>query len=79
MGNRLSKIYTCTGDDGTTGLGDGSRVGKDDARITAIGDIDEANSVLGVLLCEQLPANTSLCHPKSSLDDIEERRGLLSR
>ena len=55
MGNRLSKISTRTGDDGTTGLGDGSRVQKDDARITAIGDVDELNSQLGVLLCEPLP------------------------
>lgn len=55
MGNRLSKIATRTGDDGTTGLGDGSRVQKDDARITAIGDVDELNSHLGVLLCEPLP------------------------
>jgi len=55
MGNRLSKIVTRTGDDGTTGLGDGSRVRKDDARIAAIGDIDELNSQIGVLLCETLP------------------------
>ena len=50
MGNRLSKIYTRTGDAGTTGLGDGSRVAKDSARIHALGDIDELNSALGVLL-----------------------------
>ncbi|KGW75765.1 putative cob(I)alamin adenosyltransferase [Burkholderia pseudomallei MSHR2990] len=55
MGNRLSKIATRTGDDGTTGLGDGSRVRKDDARIAAIGDVDELNSQLGVLLAEPLP------------------------
>ena len=55
MGHRLSKISTRTGDDGTTGLGDGSRVRKDDARIAAIGDVDELNSQLGVLLCETLP------------------------
>lgn len=55
MGNRLSKIATRTGDDGTTGLGDGSRVRKDDARIAAIGDVDELNSQIGVLLCEALP------------------------
>ncbi|HXZ07054.1 MAG TPA: cob(I)yrinic acid a,c-diamide adenosyltransferase [Paraburkholderia sp.] len=55
MGNRLSKIATRTGDDGTTGLGDGRRVRKDDARIAAIGDVDELNSNLGVLLCETLP------------------------
>jgi cob(I)alamin adenosyltransferase len=56
MGHRLSKIATRTGDDGTTGLGDGSRVSKDDARITAMGEIDELNSQIGVLLCEPLPA-----------------------
>lgn len=50
MGNRLSKIYTRTGDDGTTGLGDGSRVPKDSARVEAYGTVDELNSVLGVLL-----------------------------
>jgi cob(I)alamin adenosyltransferase len=57
MGNRLSKITTRTGDDGTTGLGDGSRVRKDDARIVAIGDVDELNSNIGVLLCEGLPGD----------------------
>ena len=56
MGNRLSKIYTRTGDDGSTGLGDGSRVAKDSARIQALGDIDELNSTIGVLLAEKLPA-----------------------
>lgn len=55
MGNRLSKISTRTGDDGSTGLGDGSRTGKDSARIQAIGDVDELNSQLGLLLCEDLP------------------------
>ena len=55
MGNRLSKITTRTGDDGTTGLGDGSRVRKDDTRIAAIGQGDELNSQIGVLLCETLP------------------------
>lgn len=50
MGNRLSKIYTKTGDDGTTGLGDGSRVAKDSARVAAYGTVDEANSAIGVLL-----------------------------
>lgn len=56
MGNRLSKIATRTGDDGSTGLGDGSRVGKDSLRIQALGDVDELNSQLGVWLCEALPA-----------------------
>jgi cob(I)alamin adenosyltransferase len=50
MGNRLSKIYTRTGDDGTTGLGDGSRVPKTNARIEAFGTVDEANSALGMVL-----------------------------
>ncbi|OGA00205.1 MAG: ATP:cob(I)alamin adenosyltransferase, partial [Betaproteobacteria bacterium RBG_19FT_COMBO_58_11] len=52
MGNRLSKIYTKTGDNGSTGLGDGMRVAKNSARIEAIGDIDELNSQLGLLLTE---------------------------
>jgi cob(I)alamin adenosyltransferase len=55
MGNRLSRIYTRTGDDGSTGLGDGSRVPKDDARVNAYGTVDEANSALGVLLAVSLP------------------------
>ncbi|MFC3552016.1 cob(I)yrinic acid a,c-diamide adenosyltransferase [Lysobacter cavernae] len=50
MGNRLSKIYTRTGDDGTTGLGDGSRVAKDSARVGAYGTVDEANSCIGLIL-----------------------------
>ena len=50
MGNRLSKIYTRTGDDGSTGLGDGTRVAKDSTRVTAYGTVDEANSAIGVLL-----------------------------
>ena len=56
MGNRLSKIATRTGDKGETGLGDGSRVPKDAARIRALGDIDELNSCIGVLLAEKMPA-----------------------
>ncbi len=56
MGHRLSKITTRTGDGGTTGLGDGSRVAKDSARIAAIGDVDELNSALGVLAVEPLSA-----------------------
>lgn len=54
MGNRLSKIYTRTGDDGTTGLGDGSRVSKDCDRVRAYGAVDELNSVIGLLLCERM-------------------------
>jgi cob(I)alamin adenosyltransferase len=55
MGHRLSKIVTRTGDGGTTGLGDGSRVSKASARIAAIGTVDELNSAIGVLLAEPLP------------------------
>jgi len=55
MGNRLTRIYTRTGDAGTTGLADGSRVAKDSPRIEAIGAVDELNSALGVLLAESLP------------------------
>ncbi len=54
-GNRLSKIVTRTGDAGSTGLGDGSRTTKDSLRIDAIGEVDELNSTLGLLLCEDLP------------------------
>lgn len=54
MGNRLSRITTRTGDDGSTGLGDGSRVAKDCPRVTLLGEVDELNSHLGVLLCEAL-------------------------
>jgi cob(I)alamin adenosyltransferase len=56
MGNRLSKITTRTGDAGDTGLGDGTRVAKDSARIQALGDIDELNSCLGLVLAEKMPA-----------------------
>lgn len=55
MGNRLTRIATRTGDDGTTGLGDGSRTTKDSLRITALGDVDELNSVIGVILAGELP------------------------
>jgi len=55
MGNRLSAIATRTGDDGTTGLGDGSRTPKDAPRIVALGDVDELNSVIGLLRAEPLP------------------------
>jgi cob(I)alamin adenosyltransferase len=55
MGHRLSKIITRTGDGGETGLGDGSRVRKNSARVAALGDIDELNSAIGVLLAESLP------------------------
>ena len=62
MGNRLSKIYTKTGDDGTTGLGDGTRVRKDDVRVEAYGTADELNSAIGVLLAVPgLPAKIVEC------------------
>jgi cob(I)alamin adenosyltransferase len=56
VGNRLSKIYTRTGDDGTTGLGNGERVRKDIARVEAYGTVDELNSAVGVLAATELPA-----------------------
>jgi cob(I)alamin adenosyltransferase len=54
MGHRLSKIYTKTGDDGTTGLADGSRINKDDSRVNTFGDIDELNSLLGLLIANDI-------------------------
>ena len=56
MGNRLTQIATRTGDAGTTGLGDNSRVSKNSLRVHAMGDVDELNSHMGVLLCEDMPA-----------------------
>jgi cob(I)alamin adenosyltransferase len=72
MGNRLSKIATRTGDKGETGLGDGTRVAKDSARIQALGDIDELNSSIGVLLAETMPARlrTALLHIQHGLFDL---------
>lgn len=55
MGNRLSKIVTRTGDAGTTGLGDGSRVAKDSLRVDTMGEVDELNSTIGLLLTEEMP------------------------
>jgi cob(I)alamin adenosyltransferase len=57
MGNRLTAIATRTGDNGTTGLGDNTRVSKDSLRVHAMGDVDELNSNIGVLLCEAMPAD----------------------
>ncbi len=68
MGHRLSKIYTRTGDDGSTGLGDGSRVPKDSPRIEAIGCVDELNSQLGVLRTLAIPD-----HIDTLLADIQHR------
>jgi cob(I)alamin adenosyltransferase len=61
MGKRLTKIYTRTGDDGTTGLGDGSRTVKDGARIAAIGTVDELNSALGRVLADSIPDLVRTC------------------
>ena len=66
MGHRLSRIYTRTGDDGSTGLGDGSRVKKTSARIQAIGTVDELNSLVGVLLVHEMPPNL-----RTMLTDIQ--------
>jgi cob(I)alamin adenosyltransferase len=57
MGNRLTQIATRTGDDGTTGLGDNRRVSKNSLRVHAMGEVDELNSYIGVLLCEAVPAD----------------------
>jgi cob(I)alamin adenosyltransferase len=56
MGKRLTQIATRTGDDGTTGLGDNTRVSKDGLRVHAMGDVDELNSHIGLLLCEEMDA-----------------------
>ena len=72
MGHRLSKITTRTGDAGDTGLGDGSRVAKDHARIAALGDVDELNSALGLLLAEEVPAEirAALSETQNDLLDL---------
>lgn len=69
MGNRLTKLYTKTGDDGTTGLGDGSRTAKDSVRIEAVGTIDELNSWIGLLITD-LPVDEPLVE---SLTEIQHR------
>jgi cob(I)alamin adenosyltransferase len=61
MGNRLSKIYTRTGDDGTTGLGDGSRIAKNSLRVQAMGDVDELNAVIGLLLTDSVSEVVRTC------------------
>jgi cob(I)alamin adenosyltransferase len=66
MANRLTKIVTRTGDDGTTGLGDGTRVGKDALRVEVMGEIDELNSALGVAIAEALPE-----HVKAMLAGVQ--------
>ena len=57
MGNRLTQIATRTGDNGTTGLGDNTRVSKNSLRVHAMGEVDELNSHIGVLLCEEMPSD----------------------
>lgn len=61
MGHRLSKIYTRTGDKGDTGLGDGSRVEKDHIRVEAFGTVDELNSIIGMVLAYDIPAEITIC------------------
>lgn len=61
MGNRLTRIYTRTGDRGTTGLGDGSRVDKDSLRVEAYGTVDELNSTIGLVLSSALPEEVRAC------------------
>ncbi len=68
MGNRLSQIATRTGDDGTTGLGDNTRVPKFSSRVQTMGDVDELNSHIGLLLCEDLPADI-----RELLNDIQHQ------
>jgi len=68
MGHRLSRIYTRTGDQGETGLGDGSRVSKDAVRIEAFGTVDELNSVLGIVLSKAVPDTT-----RAVLTEIQHR------
>lgn len=61
MGNRLTKIYTCTGDDGSTGLGDGTRVSKDHMRVDCYGSTDETNAQIGVVLTHDIPNDVKTC------------------
>ena len=68
MGNRLSKIYTRTGDEGTTGLGDGSRIDKDSLRIGVLGDIDELNCTIGMVLV--VPLRDEI---KATLSEIQHK------
>lgn len=68
MGNRLSKIYTRTGDDGTTGLADGGRIAKDSPRVNAMGELDELNSVIGMVLAESLQDSI-----RSDLNEVQHK------
>jgi cob(I)alamin adenosyltransferase len=78
MGNRLSRIVTRTGDDGSTGLGDGSRVRKDTARIDALGSIDELNCTVGVLLSNHLPDDSAASCLTEVQHDLFDLGGELS-
>jgi cob(I)alamin adenosyltransferase len=77
MGHRLSKIYTRTGDGGETGLGDGTRIAKDHARIEALGCVDELNSQIGLLLTEALSDDIRSCLLQSQ-NDLFDLGGELS-
>ncbi len=77
MANRLTRIYTRTGDKGDTGLADGSRVAKDAPRIEALGAVDELNSAIGVLLAEAMPDNLRACLT-SAQNDLFDLGGELS-
>ncbi|MDD5033462.1 MAG: cob(I)yrinic acid a,c-diamide adenosyltransferase [Methylococcaceae bacterium] len=68
MGHRLSRIYTRTGDDGTTGLGDGSRIGKDSLRVETYGTLDELNSHIGMVLAFDIPSGL-----REALSEIQHR------
>lgn len=72
MGHRISRVYTRTGDDGTTGLGNGERIDKYHPRIEAIGNVDELNSTIGLLLCETVPdlVRTTLTDTQHRLFDL---------
>ncbi|MGA8706197.1 MAG: cob(I)yrinic acid a,c-diamide adenosyltransferase [Steroidobacteraceae bacterium] len=78
MRNRLSRIVTRTGDDGSTGLGDGSRVRKDTARIEALGSVDELNCTIGVLLSNQLPDDSAAACLAEVQHDLFDLGGELS-
>ena len=68
MGNRFSKIYTRTGDQGKTGLADGSRIDKFHSRIESLGNIDELNSIIGIILTEKIPDNKKILLEKVQHD-----------
>ena len=71
MGHRLSKIYTRTGDDGTTGLGDGTRLGKDELRVEAMGSVDEVNAAIGRVLAHEVPTGVRECLERIQHDLFE--------